>query len=299
MGYLSVFKNIINGLEEFKVNSFFLPLIALVDSAVKLIGLKLFGFNGLVYGLVLSNCLQLLIGIHISRKLLQKWNINILFGRHTEFYQLILSFTFPNLIYITITILGSVISSSIYMSTDNGALIMGGFTTFVQLQAIITFIPFMLLNPMLATLTSSFKENYFKTIKTCYKISIIFFFVLLFLSICMYLFSKELLMIYGEEFVKYKQLFRLFIPTMLFQVVNPFINQIMIATDHMWQMSISRFLWLISLCILSYMLKSRGLYGLVVSSDTACFLWFAALTLCFATNAHKEYAKKRMCPNVL
>ena len=100
LALVSISKSVINGLEEFKINSFLLPFITLADFTIKYIGLMKGGFNGLTSSIILSNTMQLVIIVPCIIYVLKKNQINIVLKGVFDQFKPILTYSFPMLVYI-------------------------------------------------------------------------------------------------------------------------------------------------------------------------------------------------------
>lgn len=290
MGFLSILKSIINGLEAFKINSYLIPTITLVDFAIKLFSLKKWGFEGITSCIVFSGAVQVFIVAVMVSKAMKANRIRIHIKGCVSLSRVIVNFTFPTLVYIAITTCGNVIVPSIYLSHENGSEILSGYTVLIQLQSVISFLPLMMAAPMLATISSSFAKDQAKTWGTIKRIMPPFAVALLICSILLFCLSAPLLSMYGKQYIMYKTALRLFIPAIIFQIICPFINQIFCALERLDLMNYSRFLWLGTYLFSGYLLKSKEIYGITLALIVSNFVWFVSCLL-FANNVFRSLIK--------
>ena len=280
MGFLSISKSIINGFEAFKINSYLIPSITLIDFLVKISALKIWGFNGITTCVVLSNTVQLCVVLVVVSRTLRVNRIKINWKGCLAVSEVIRSYTLPTLGYIAITTCGNTIVPSLYLSTKNGSEIMSGYTVITQLQAVISFLPLMLATPMLATFSSSFAKDEKKTWVAIRKIITPFAVTLMICSILLFSFATPLLSLYGEQYLMYKTCLRLFIPAIIFQIVCPFINQIFCALERLDLMNCSRLLWFATYLLLGFVFRRYELYGIIFAMVASNFVWLISCLYC-------------------
>ena len=290
MGYLSILKSIINGLEAFKINSYLIPAITLIDFAIKLFALKQWGFDGITTCVVVSNTIQVIVVAVVAVKTLRVNRIRIKWKGCMSVSNIIISYTFPAMLYIAITTFGNLFVPSLYLSLENGSEILSGYTVMIQLQAVISFLPLMLATPMLATISSSFAKDKKMTWAAIRKIIPTFAISLMVCSILLFSLAPALLSLYGKQYLMYKSCMRLFIPAIIFQIICPFINQLFSALERLDLMNYSRFLWLVSYLLVGVSLKEEEIYGITIAMLVSNFVWLVSCLICIRIIKQKNKA---------
>ncbi len=292
LGFLSQIKGVINGVEEFKLNSVMLPLLAGIDFSVKLLGFFWKSFDGLVCALLVSAVIQLLIASVFCKYAMNKHGIFVVWKNCWHMSGKIVNYTIPSLFYILITCSGSILVPSFFLATPGGSETLAEYSVLLQLQAIVSFLPLMLATPMLATISNAFQRDFFTTWKSLKKLTYIIF-AILFVSGCgIFVFGKYLLLMYGEQFVSLENMLRLFIVILIIQIICPFFNQIFGALDRVWLMSAVRLFWLIFYLGSSCFLVKYQLKGLIFANIIAALIWLFMCLLGLFYVYKKESGKK-------
>lgn len=290
LGVLSILKGVINGLEEFKMCSLLFPVLTLIDVLVKCFGLFYGGFNGLVTATLAATCCQLAVGVLFCRFALKKHGLSLVFRNCFRMGRKLLTYTLPNLLYIAITCSGNLLVPSFFISVSGGTETLANYITMTQLQSVLSFLPLMIATPLLAILSNAFRETPDTAWKTFFRLSGLLFCFLTALGILFILTAKPLMGLYGEAYVKAAGMFQWFVPSMIFQIICPFFNQLWGALEKLWIMNLSRITWLLMYVGLGWFLREDGLFGLVFATLVSTFCWFLSHILAlFYLNRHRAF----------
>lgn len=273
LGFLSILKGVINGLEEFKMCSVLFPVLTLADVTIKCFGLWYNGFDGLVAATLMATFCQFLIGVIFFYIAINRHNLPLVIRGCFGMSDKLLMFTLPNLFYIIITCFGNLLVPSFFISVLDGTETLANYSTMSQLQSALSFLPLMMAAPLLAILSKSFKDNPENTRKTFLRLSGVMSCFLMAFGVFLILGADFLMGLYGKDYIKSAGMFRLFVPAMLCQILCPFFNQLFVAVERLWLMNMSRIIWMLIYIGSGWILRKEGLRGIVLATLISSLCW--------------------------
>lgn len=241
---------ILIGFSAFKhiaIVSFFKGIISLI--IILYLGFE-FGVIGVLLGYAISFMISTYLNFYFLKINLRKNSISIILSIDLSLIWKIIKEGIP--IFIAALFLSPIqwiINHSMF-NKENGNLALALFGVANQWMILIQFFPLQISKVILPLLSGATK-NRIQTEKTGLYLSLFIAFLLIFLS---FLFDKQIIHLYGFDYLQAKNVFHIMLLSSLFSILNLYLGQTIIAAGKPWLRTSADFLIALSLLIVYYVI---------------------------------------------
>jgi len=254
------------GFEAFKTIAQINLIAGLISFPLVVIGVKLGGLNGVVWGLVISMVFNYLLNHFAIKRECEKNGIIVDYQNSRQEVSVLWKFSVPA--FLSSAMVGPVtwLCNTMLVNQPNGYAEMGIFNAANQWRNALLYIPGVLTMPAITLMSSSIGANQISTTQKIYlKTTLLNGILLLPVVILLSIYSPWVMKAYGQEFTSGWQVMILLMGvTLLLGIMSPTGNLI-ISAGKMWLGFLMNSGWAIVLILSTYYLVHLGAKGLALA----------------------------------
>jgi len=261
------------GFEAFKTIAQINLIAGLISFPLVVIGVKLGGLNGVVWGLVISMVFNYLLNHFAIKRECEKNGIIVDYQNSRQEFSVLWKFSVPA--FLSSAMVGPVtwLCNTMLVNQPNGYAEMGIFNAANQWRNALLYIPGVVGSVTFPMLSNLFGEKDKQKFKNAFWVNFkITSLVMIISSILVIIFSNSIMSAYGSEFKFGSFILIILMIVSIITALNSNIGQVIASSGEMWWGLILNALWAIEIIVFAWFFVYKGALGLAYAYLVAYFL---------------------------
>jgi len=255
---------IIAGLEAFKINTYLGVILGFVLTGIKVLLTYYFGFFGAVIGMTVEPLLTYLITFKITRGLLIKEGLTVIFKGAWQEASVLFLYSLPTVFSGLLLIPTQWYIMTLLAKENNGFFELAGYNASMQWFNVLIFVPYIIMAAFLPVFSDLIEQKKLKQVnRVITNTAAVILIIFVPLTLVFVFFGNDIAKIYGSEFAGVGFLLTLSVLAMIPQSILLIFSNLAAAMNHLWFSFLAQLIWSAVLLICSFYWLEYGAEGLL------------------------------------